>query len=211
MISRLATLLLFLAFSLNALPAIDPGTEVSNAVEKIDSNYGNPEAILSVTESASNLLDLVENDSLNKVLISKIIHAYLDHSHLEANIKFCQNRLKKIETDSVSLQRALLLRDLCTTYHYGAQYDSALKYYTKGLHDLEEIDDIKEVSGTKNNLALLYHDLGNFDMEIQLLLEVYSIEDSLKNYPGLVRTELNLSQWYYDNENYTKSRNILNK
>ena len=196
---------------MNALPAIDPTTEVNSAIEKINANYGDPDAILNITESASNLLDLIENDSLKRSLRGGVINAYIDHGLLVENIAFCQQQLKTMSEHADSLGRALIIRDIGTTYHYKVQLDSALKYYNRSLGVFERINNLREIAGTQNNLALLYHDLGNYDLELKLLLEVYAIEDSLKNYAGLVRTELNLSQWHYDKKNYRRSLNFLMK
>ena len=77
-----------------------------------------------------------------------------------------------------------------------SDFESAHRYFHNALEAFEELGDKEQISGTLNNIAIVYNMEDQPKKELETMIRVLEIEEELGDPYGLARTYLNLGQCY---------------
>ncbi len=113
-------------------------------------------------------------EALNNFTTDGYLESQPDSAFYFAQIAYDYARDKGLDkqmADALHLQGRSLWRQ--------SEYDSALNYYTQALTIREEIEDIKGIASSLNNIGLIYNDLGEFIRAIDYYTRALSIREEL--------------------------------
>ncbi len=103
------------------------------------------------------------------------------------------------------------LKNLGVVNYYLYNIDTAEIYYRESLRVFQSCNHQKGVQIVLNNLGVLYLISGNREKALTLYENAYDLALQLQDTLAIVRSLINLSNIYYDMQNYPKSLSVLKK
>ncbi len=158
-----------------------------------------------LTYEANNLLGVINQE------LEEFEKAILYHN-------VALNLLKKGNIPPEYHSKATSLNNMGAVYQRKKNYKVALNYYRQGLESKNILNDKPILyAALMDNLAYCQMQLRNFNSLPELFFKTLRLRDSLKIYPGIISSNLNLSEFYqykkdlnratsYANEAYTISK-----
>lgn len=154
---------------------------------------------------ALKILKKNNNDALTYEANNLLGVIYHELSEFESAIKFHNAALQILKKENVPFEfqsRATSLNNLGAVYQKKKDYRKALKYYYEAIKS-ENIQIDKRILYTTliDNIAYCKFQLREFNSLPQLFYKSLKLRDSLNIYPGLIGSNLNLSEFYqYQND-----------
>lgn len=154
---------------------------------------------------ALKILKKTNNDALTYEANNLLAIIYHELSEFESAIKFHNAALQILKKENVPLvfqPKATSLNNLGAVYQKKKDYRKALKYYYEAIKS-ENIQIDKPILYTTliDNIAYCKFQLREFNSLPQLFYKSLKLRDSLNIYPGLIGSNLNLSEFYqYKND-----------
>ncbi len=88
-------------------------------------------------------------------------------------------------------------------YYSQRNYDMALNYFERALHNMEEAGNKQGISDALNNVALIYEEKKNFDKALEYHLLSLKMAKELKDKRGIAASYHNIAEVYKSLENFS--------
>ena len=158
---------------------------------------------------ALKILKKTNNDALTYEANNLLGVIYHELSEFDSSIKYHNDALlilKKQNVPSEYQSKATTLNNLGAVYQKQKNYKKALEYYYDSLNSKNILKDKPSLyAALIDNIAYCELKLNKLDSLPNLFYKSLKINDSLRYFPGIINSNLNLSEFYQYKEDFKKA------
>lgn len=106
---------------------------------------------------------------------------------------------------------AIALKEQGTSFYVRGLFKEALELYNRALKEFKKLKSEKHISGTENNIGLIYREMGNHRLAIHYFMKSLRYDEKVKNYDGVATSYNNIGTIYVEQNDPDKGMSYFKK